>query len=190
MSPHDTAPEVAKRRRRPKAALSLPPAAHPPGEERDAWLRWLDAVVAWNRGGFIVPRPEAPLNIVDHVLYEVPDSLLVEFALQPGSGQIIRCVAAGTIDVPLAELRGPSIAPGRRGLRADRLRSILSAIAAGTPMESAVPIFREEGSAQAVILNGAHRHAIAVKLGCSTLPCRFVTLDEAELLYDYPDGQQ
>jgi ParB-like chromosome segregation protein Spo0J len=57
-------------------------------------------------------------------------------------------------------------------------------------MEAAVPIYREEGSAQAVILDGAHRHAIAIKLGCSTLPCRYVTIDEAKLRYGYPDGQQ
>ena len=42
---------------------------YPPGPVRDAWLSWLDAVVAWNRGGFVGPMPEAPVR---RAVYPVP----------------------------------------------------------------------------------------------------------------------
>jgi len=60
-------------------------------------------------------------------VYEVPDALLMEAGLGAGSGIVIRCDVPGCVHVPLTELRGPVIAPGKRGLKLARLRRILSA---------------------------------------------------------------
>lgn len=126
---------------------------------------------------------------MSELVYEVPDALLMEAGLGVGSGIVIRCDEPGCVQVPLAELRGPIIAPGKRGLSVDRLRRILSAIAYDTAMVKAVRIFREDGAAQAAILDGAHRYAVALKLGCATLPCRYVDRVEAEVRYRYLEGQ-
>jgi len=120
-------------------------------------------------------------------VYEVPDALLREAGLGAGSGIVIRCDMPGCVHVPLTALRGPVIAPGKSGLKLARLRRILSAIADDAPMATAVPIFREEGAAQAVILDGAHRYAVALKLGCATLPCIYVSREDAVLGFRYPE---
>jgi hypothetical protein len=121
------------------------------------------------------------------VVYEVPDALLMEAGLGVGSGIVIRCDEPGCVHVPLAELRGPIIAPGKRGLKLDRLRRILLAIADDTAMTKAVRIYREDGAAQAVVLNGAHRYAVAIKLGCATLPCIYVSREDAVAEFRYSE---
>jgi hypothetical protein len=124
---------------------------------------------------------------MSELVYEVPDALLMEAGLGVGSGIAIRCDEPGCVHVPLDELRGPIIAPGKRGLKLDRLRRILLAIADDTAMVKAVRIYREDGAAQAVILNGAHRYAVAHKLGCATLPCIYLSREDAVTGFRYPE---
>jgi len=85
--------------------------------------------------------------------------------------------------IPLSELRWPR----SRALDPARLRRILGAIASRTPLP-AVPVYREPNTATAVVLDGAHRLAIALALGYSSVPCKLLSLQEAASAYRYPEG--
>ncbi len=124
-------------------------------------------------------------------IYSVPDALLAEVGLQPlgATAPCYRCDDVGAVLVPIAELRGPVIHPGRRGLVVDRLRSVLQAIVSGSPLP-AVPVYREPGAAHATVLDGAHGYAISLALGFASIPCLLVSRDDAELVYQYPEGQR
>jgi len=91
--------------------------------------------------------------------------------------------------VPVAEIRGPAIRPGGRGLVLERLRPILAAIARDEALPP-VPIYRGPEGPQAVLLDGAHRFSVSVAFGFQEIPCLHVERQDAEVLYGYPDGQR
>jgi ParB-like nuclease domain len=90
--------------------------------------------------------------------------------------------------IPVTSVLGPTIAPGGRGYKVERLRNILAAIAAGKPLPP-VPIYLEPVDGRVILLDGAHRLAASAACGYPEIPCRPVTRSEAEEFYRYPDGQ-
>src|SRR6266849_6516646 len=93
-------------------------------------------------------------------IYEIPDSMLAEYHLVRGAATsaAYRCDEPNPVLISLAELR----VPVGRALEPKRVRRILDAIAANTPLP-AVPVFRVPN--QAVVLDGMHRVAVATALG-------------------------
>lgn len=91
---------------------------------------------------------------------------------------------ADAVLLSLAELRGP---PDSRGYNPERLRHVLEALATRTPWP-AVPVYREPGNGAALLLDGAHRLAVARAMGLLAIPCLLLTRMEAELCYPYPEG--
>ena len=121
----------------------------------------------------------------------VPDALLAEFGLQPYSATApsYRCDDPAAVLVPIGKLIPPKLGPDRRSLVRERLRRVLASIAAGQPLD-AIPVFREDGAQCATILDGAHRYFASVKCGFSSIPCKELSRDAAELGFRYPDGQR
>lgn len=91
---------------------------------------------------------------------------------------------ADAVLLPVAALRGPSAS---RTYNPERLRNVLEALATGTPWP-AVPVLREPGNGAAVLLDGAHRLAVARAIGLPAIPCLVLTRKEAELCY--PGGER
>ena len=79
----------------------------------------------------------------------------------------------------VVELRGP---PDLCGYNSERLLQVLEALATGTPWP-AVPVYRAPGDGAAVLLDGAHRLAVAKAIGLAAIPCLLLTREEAELCY-------
>lgn len=123
------------------------------------------------------------MSPIDPTLRAVPANLLAEYGIQSGRASAWRCDNSDVELVAVAELR----IPAARGLDAERLRRLLSALSAGDALP-AVPVFREPGAV--VVLDGMHRVAIAHAAGFSHVPCLIVDLDEARLVYRYPEGQR
>ncbi len=117
-------------------------------------------------------------------VYWVSDAMLAEFGLFPVHAPVMRCTDAGSVPLPLADLRWPA----GRAFDPDRLRRLLHGIASGSDLP-AVPVYREAGATIATVLDGAHRLPIIRALGGESAPCVLVSRDEAEILYAYPDGQ-
>jgi hypothetical protein len=126
---------------------------------------------------------------MDGKLYEVPAALFAEFGLRLGGAtkRCYRCDDEGAVLVPVKQIRGPIIGPGKRGLDEQRLRSILSGIALDVAMP-AVPVYPEPDG-DTVLLDGAHRFAVSLAYGFRELPCQPLTRDQAEGSYGYPWGQ-
>jgi len=118
-------------------------------------------------------------------VYGVSGAMLVEFDLTPARAPPYRCQEPDAAAIPLSELRWPH----NRALDPARLRRILGAIASRTPLP-AVPVYREPNAATAVVLDGAHRLAIALALGYSSVPCKLLSLQESKDGYRYPEGQR
>lgn len=138
---------------------------------------------------FNLPAPELDV-VANAVLFSVPDALLAEYGLRRGSvaAPSYPCGEVEAVLIPLCDIRGPVIEPRRRGYQLQRLRPVLAAIAAGQPLP-AVPVYRDPGTRLAVLLDGAHRFGVSLALGYRDIPCRLVSLEEAETMYRYPDGQ-
>lgn len=126
---------------------------------------------------------------MDGKLYEVPAALFAEFGLRPGGAATpcYRCDDPRAVRVAIQRIRGPTIAPGRRGLDADRLRPLVRGIAEHASIP-AVPVYQEPGDT--VLLDGAHRLAVSLAYGYTEIPCQPETSDEAEGRYGYPWGQR
>ena len=122
-------------------------------------------------------------------LYTIPDVLLAEYNLRPGGATSYRCNDAAAVQVPVGRIRGPVIAPGRRGYTLERLRNVLAGIAAGADLPP-VPVYFEPADDTVYLLDGAHRLAVTAALGFAEIPCKPVTRDEAETFYNYPAGQR
>ena len=124
-------------------------------------------------------------------MYEVPAALFAEAGLRidGAASRSYRCDDASAALLPLAEVRGPVIAPHKRGLDRDRLRAVITGTAAGSAMPP-VPVYREPGEPVAVLLDGAHRFAVSIAYGYQEIPCRMVTRQAAEGSYGFPDGQR
>jgi hypothetical protein len=118
-------------------------------------------------------------------VYEVSDAMLEETGLRRDAlaGAPWRCDDIDTILIPFGDLRIKAARP----LNPTRLRWPLGEIAAGRALRP-VPVFCEE--TVAVVLDGAHRIAVARALGCHSVPCVAVSLDEARDFYGYPEGQR
>ena len=129
--------------------------------------------------------------MTDEALYAVPDSLLAEFGLQSYRATALsyRCDDPAAVLIPVGELKPPILGPDRRGLAPDRLRRVFKSIASGQPLD-AIPVFREDGAKYTTMLDGAHRYFASVKCGFSSIPCKELSRDDAELLFRYPDGQR
>lgn len=122
------------------------------------------------------------MSPIDPALREVPADMLAEYGMQPGGAPAWRCDDAEVELVPVTALR----VPATRGLDAERLRRLLSGIAAGNPLP-AVPVFREPDAV--VVLDGTHRVAVARAAAFTHVPCLALDLDEARDGYRYPEGQ-
>jgi hypothetical protein len=107
---------------------------------------------------------------------------LREQDVDPGAACYVSADADAVL-LPVAALRGP---PDSRGYNPERLRDVLEALTTGTPWP-AVPVLREPGNG-AVLLDGAHRLAVARAIGLPAIPCLVLTRKEAELCY--PGGER
>jgi hypothetical protein len=127
--------------------------------------------------------PNAPL-------YDVPAKLLAEFGLRPGGATVssYKCNDPNAVMVPVGELIPPVLGV-RRGLDPKRLRGVLAAVVGGRPLPP-LPVFRELGAPRATILDGAHRYYVSVAYGFASVPCEFISRDDAEVSYRYPVGQR
>jgi hypothetical protein len=121
-------------------------------------------------------------------VYNVSDALLAEYGLRRGHaiGRSYPCDDSSAVLLPVGHVRCPVIGPSGRGLQVERLRPLLAAIATGMPLPP-VPVYREPG--RAVLLGGVHRFAVSLACGYPEIPCRAVTLAEAQESYRYPEGQ-
>lgn len=124
-------------------------------------------------------------------LYTVPAELFAAAGLRPGGAteRSFRCESAGIAFVPIAQIRGPTIAPGKRGLDRDRLDSIISGIAAGVALPP-VPVYWEAEESKAVLLDGAHRFAVSIVYGFCEMPSLILSIEEARDGYNYPESQR
>ena len=124
-------------------------------------------------------------------LYTVPTELFTAVGLRPGGavGRSFRCEHADVAFVPIAQIRGPTIAPGKRGLDRDRLSSIISGIAGGVALPP-VPVCWEAEGSKAVLLDGAHRFAVSIAYGFCEIPSLILSIEEARDGYNYPEGQR
>jgi hypothetical protein len=129
-------------------------------------------------------------GLVNAPLYDVPAKLLAEFGLRPSGATVssYRCNDPNSVLVPVGELIPPVLGV-RRGLDPKRLHSVLAAIAGGTAL-APLPVFREIGAPRATILDGAHRYYVSVAYGFTSVPCEFISRDDAEVSYRYPEGQR
>lgn len=123
------------------------------------------------------------MSPIDPALREVPATMLAEYGVQPGGAPAWRCDDLGMELVPVAALR----VPATRGLDPERLRRLLSGVAAGDPLP-AVPVFREADAV--VVLDGMHRVAVARAAAFTHLPCLALDEDKARDGYRYPEGQR
>jgi hypothetical protein len=123
--------------------------------------------------------------------YSVPDNLLIDYGLTPGgaANRAYPCTDPAAVIVAVTGVWGPGIAPGRRGYSPIKLRPILQAIAAGTPLPP-VPVYLDPADGRLILLDGAHRLGAAVACGYAEIPTHPVTREEAELRYGYPNGQR
>ena len=123
-------------------------------------------------------------------LFSVPDAMLRSYGLRRNASDSVAyyCVEPGAVMVPVVELRGPTIAPGVRGLERRRLERVIRDLSRGEPL-SAIPLYREPGAALATVLDGVQRLAVLTALGFRAVWCRYVSRNDAELFYRYPKGQ-
>lgn len=112
-------------------------------------------------------------------LTAVPAEMIAEFGLQSIVQPSYRC------DETAIELIGITrvLAPQRRMLNEAATRSILKAVADGSPMPP-VDVVREIPD-QVTLLDGMHRYVISLQLGFPSIPCRVFTEVEAADKYGY-----
>ncbi len=87
-----------------------------------------------------------------------------------------RCYVSASPDAPiesLASIRPPVLSAETRGLDDGRLLDILTKIRRETPLDP-VKVYRELGTGELVLQNGAHRYFASVALCCTHIPCEYV----------------
>jgi hypothetical protein len=109
-----------------------------------------------------------PIN-PETAVYDVPDQLLSKFGFRRGAHSdpnVFICTDPHAIAILMSELRWPI----SRALDPQRLEYALRCFRDGIP-QAAVPVYCPEGTRRAVVLDGAHRLAVASALGLPAVPC-------------------
>ncbi len=112
----------------------------------------------------------------------VPDSLLAEYGFTRGAASAASypCTDPSATLLPLTEL----IVPVGRRLNAEAVRDLLAVLRDGAALDP-VAVFREPGEAQASLLDGLHRWHVSQALGFPSIPCIFLSREDAEVGFRY-----
>ena len=111
----------------------------------------------------------------------VSDSLLAEYGFTRGAASALSypCTDSTATLVPLLDL----IVPPRK-LNAEAVRDLLAVLRDGAALDP-VPVFRDPGATQATLLDGVHRWHVSRALGFSSIPCTYLSREDAEVGYRY-----
>ncbi|MDY6946995.1 MAG: hypothetical protein SXG53_14865 [Pseudomonadota bacterium] len=131
-----------------------------------------------------------PFIAPDGQLFQVPGSVVSASRLNTYTRKsgAFRCTAADVPEEALGLIKPPLLSPETRSLDTERLRSVLTGIVNDSPLPPVV-LCRTDGAAHSVLLDGSHRYFSSVAVGFMRVPAKWVTADDAELLYRYTPGQ-
>jgi ParB-like nuclease family protein len=116
-----------------------------------------------------------PLSLV-----EIPEAMLAEYGLKPGSASSYRYDDPTAKPVWISDV----LAPQNRGLNEEAVRSLLSGVRDHAALPPVV-VVAEGVAKQVTLLDGLHRYQVSVALGFRSIPCIQVSLDEAVDVYGY-----
>lgn len=131
-----------------------------------------------------------PFIAPDGQEFHVPESIVSSSRLNTYTRKsgAFRCNAADVSEEALGLIKAPLLSSKTRSLDPERLGNVLKAIVNDSPLPPVV-LFRADGAAHSVLLDGAHRYFSSVAAGLMRVPATWVTADDAELLYRYTPGQ-
>jgi hypothetical protein len=112
-------------------------------------------------------------------LSAVPPEFIAEFALQHLAQPSFRCDDPDIVLMPI----GRVLAPERRMLNIDAVRSLLSGISSGASIPAVVVV--REVDDQVTLLDGMHRYMVSSDLGFRFIPCLIISEEDAAVRYSY-----